>query len=148
MPSAYQSLGKSLGGAIESGYKARTESIKREVASRDYAYKRQRRASLFDIMYQALGVGSSLYEIYNQNQTTLDYAYDKGYKTTSNWLDNMFGSPKFTKEGTEYSAAEVMSRKLLDVDKDEFSRKAIDEANLDDFDFRTKWDRIQIGEMV
>ena len=145
MPSAYQSLGRSLGGAIATGYQAQAKGLERRASNQLYADRSQRRSNLFNVLYQAIGVGSNLYDTYSQNQEGIDYATDfkSGYNLTSGWLENLFGSPEFEKDGTKFSLAEVMARKTLGVDLDEFSRKI---EKIAEIDFESALDGIKINE--
>jgi len=117
--SAYQNLGKAFKTAGATGISARKESIERQGSNLLSQEKDRQRSNLFNTLYQAIGAGANMYDIYSGNADTISYAEKAGYKTESNWLDNLLGSPEFSKDGTSFSAAEVNARKLLGEDKQE-----------------------------
>ncbi len=111
----YKGLGESLGSAISSGYKAQSKFYERRSSQDLYRHRESQRRNLFDVLYGAMGLGSNLYDIYSENQKIMDWATseEQGYKVTSNWLENLFGSLEFEKGGEAFTAAELSAKKLL-----------------------------------
>ncbi len=111
----YKGLGKSLGSAISTGYKAQSKSYERKSGEDLYKYRQFQRQNMFDVLYGAIGLGSNLFDIYSGNQEIMDWATggDQGYKVTSNWMENLFGSPEFEKGGEVFTAAKLSAIKLL-----------------------------------
>ena len=137
--SSYKSLSESLGGAVQSGYQAKSKSYERSATSALYADRNRNRSNLFSVLYGALSLGSNLYDVYSQSQDTLEYATDKGYESTGNWWDRTF-----KKDGANFSESDVMARKSLNVDSDEFSRNDVKKYFDEEVDWKTAWDNITI----
>lgn len=115
---AYKELGESLGSAIGTGYEAQSKFYERRSAQDLYRHREFQRQNLFDVLYGAIGLGSNLYDIYSENQQIMDWATSEkqGYKVTSNWLENLFGSVEFEKGGEAFTAAELSAKKLLGIE--------------------------------
>ena len=110
---SYKGLGKSLGSAISTGYEAKTKGYERQSSQDLYKYRQFQKSNLFDVLYGAIGLGSNLYDVYSGNQKMMDWAGENKFKTTTNWLTNLFGSPEFEKGGESFTMAELSAKKLL-----------------------------------
>ena len=109
----YKGLGESFSSATRTGYSAQGKAYERQGMNELYNYKEQQRNSLFDVLYNAIGLGSNLYDIYSGNKDIIDWAGKNDFQVTSNWLDNLFGTPEFKKGDTMYTAEELYAQKML-----------------------------------
>ena len=114
--SAYSNLGKAFSGAHGTGIEARKSGIGRRGSSLLFEEKQRQRQNMFNTLYQAIGLGSNLYDVYSGNADMISYAEEAGCKTESNWLENLFGDTEFSKDGVSYTGAELSARKLLGVE--------------------------------
>ena len=109
----YAGLGSSLGQAMRTGYEAQSKVYERQTNEELYKYKEYQRNNLFDVLYNAISLGSNLYDIYSGNQSIMDWAKKNEYEVTSNWITNLFGTPEFKKGEDIFTSAELSAKKLL-----------------------------------
>ena len=117
MASAWETTGQKFGEALESGTQASITGINRQWAQKLYEVKKQRRDKMFNMVTQAVMLGSNVLSNVKQNREAIKFAESKGLKTSQgNWLWKAFGKPSFYGSKKTYSMEDVLARKAFDID--------------------------------
>lgn len=114
MATLFSQLGSSLTDASRLGTEADIHSISRRG---DQQFAEQRaidRATNFGSLARLFNIGNSLFSNLSDNRRLVDVARDKGFTTTTSTFGNIFGTPKFEKNGQEFDRSFIMSLEELD----------------------------------
>lgn len=96
----------------EGYYAARGEGAKRQEMQKYYEVKRRQRQSGFGFAAQLLNLGSSMWNIYEDNSDLIKYAEGEGFKSESSPFSRIFSRDlKFSREGKEYNTKDMYSRR-------------------------------------
>ena len=86
----------------------------------------------FSALFQALGIGEKLYSRFSDNQGLIDFAEGEGFKTRSGAFHNVFGDPKFEKNGVEYDSTMIDAiRVYRNLEKQKNMLDALDDTPSD-----------------
>ena len=97
----YRAASGAHSAATEYGVDASVQSSRRAASEDIYNIKTRQRSNLFGAISEGLGIGKNLYDIYQSNQESIDYAKDAlGLEVTSGPLSNIFGDPEFRNKMT------------------------------------------------
>ena len=110
MASAWETTGQKFGEALESGTQASITGINRQWAQKLYEVKKQRRDKMFNMVTQAVMLGSNVLSNVKQNREAIKFAESKGLKTSQgNWIWKAFGKPSFYGKNKSYTMDEVLA---------------------------------------
>jgi hypothetical protein len=76
-------------------YEAGAEGARRRGMQGYFDVINRQREQNFAAGAQLLNIGSSLWETYSENRKLIDYAEERGLKTSTSKFTNIFGTPEF-----------------------------------------------------
>ena len=71
---------------------------------------------LYELATNLAIVGLDQYEGHQRSSRIAKYAEDKGFEGYYDYWDNFFSRPTYTKDGVEYSEADIEARKRYNID--------------------------------
>jgi len=117
MASAWETTGQKFGEALESGTQASITGINRQWAQKLYEVKKRDRDRMFEMVTQAVTLGSNVLSNVRQNREAIKFAESKGLKTNQgNWVNKAFGKPSFYGSKNTYTMEDVLAREAFDID--------------------------------
>ena len=108
-------LKDSLLKAIDAGAKVNRLGIERDSDLRLREVKERQRSELYSGASMLFGIGSSLAGNISSNREIMDFAKGEGFEVSSSKFANIFGSPKFSKDGQTYGAQDIESLRQFDL---------------------------------
>jgi hypothetical protein len=79
----------------EGYYQAGAEGARRRGMQDYFDVKNRQRSQGFAAGASLLGIGKSLWDTYSSNRETINYAEERGLKTSTSKFTNIFGTPEF-----------------------------------------------------
>lgn len=107
MPDYYSALGESMGKAIDYGKSANILGNKAQAWWVKREYKKRKIHDIIDTISSGVRFASSLYDVYHSNLMVIKEAESLGFKTDTNAFESIFGNLSFSKDGNEYSRADM-----------------------------------------
>ena len=93
-------------------YRAHGVEANRREMQKYYEVKRRQMHNKFGFAAQLLNLGSSMWNIYEDNSELIKFAEGEGFKTESSPFSRIFSRDlKFSREGKEYTTKDIYARR-------------------------------------
>jgi len=144
MPSLFSTLGSSLTDAGKLGNVANLYSVQRDHMQRLAETQARTRAQTFGAISQLLGIGNTVFRNIGENRKLIDFAEDQGFSTKSTTFSNIFGTPKFERNGEEFDRSFIMTLQKLKKHREQ--KNLLDVLELDSPNTGGKFNPFDIGD--
>lgn len=111
---SYRNVATSYGSLIDTATQAGVEQNRRSHIEEMHRLKSRQRGAMFGSLAQLVGIGSNLYDIYNENKELIKTGRKYGFEPTGSKFNRIFGTPSFEREGEVFKPEDVMAVEYYD----------------------------------